>query len=163
MPSWPSQSQQSQEERRVTCVAETPLVALGPSPLLAVGPSAHDFEQVQRRLSELSPGSSAELGPQPSLFPFCSGVLEPLSARARDPTLSALGSRHQHPQRPSSVGPCGGIGQPHGEEAESTFGETCCLPLDRVHRRPGRRSPGDEGFFISSSAGNSGFICPRPF
>lgn len=132
-------------------------------PSVDLGAICTRLQAAQHCLSEPSTGSSAELGPQPSPFPFCSGVLEPPSARAKDPTLSALGCRHQHPQCASTVGPCGRIGQPRGEEAESTFWETSCLPLDRVHRRPGRWSTGDEGFFISSSAGNSGFICPRPF
>lgn len=77
---------------------------------------------VQRCLSELSTGSSAELGvPGHLFFRSVLGFKNHFLLRARDPTLSALGSRHQHLQRPCAVGPCSQIGQPRGEEAESTF------------------------------------------
>lgn len=143
--------------RGLTCVWPRLLPSVGR------GAICTGLQATQRCLSEMSTGSSAELGPQPSPFLFCSGVLEPLSARAKDPTLSALGCRHQHPQCVSTVGPCGRIGQPRGEEAESTFWETSCLPLGQSSQEAREAVHGDEGYFISSSQGNSGFICPRPF
>lgn len=130
---------QSQEEHPVPCVAKTPVIALGPRPSVGQGAICTRLRAVRRCLSELSTGSSAEFGvPSHLFFHSVLGFLNHFLLRARDPTLSALGSRHQHPQRPCAVGPCSQIGQPRGEETESTFWETSCLPLDRVHRRPGR-------------------------
>lgn len=60
LPFWLSQSQ---EEHRVTRVAETPLIALGASPLLALEPSAPPSSQSTVASQELYPGSSVELGP----------------------------------------------------------------------------------------------------
>lgn len=103
LPFWPLQSQ---EEHPVLCVAKTPVIALGPTPLfVGHGAICTRLRAVQRCLSELSTGSSAELWcPRPSLFPFCSGVQEPLSAKSPGP----------HPvrswlQAPASTAPkCGG-------------------------------------------------------
>lgn len=152
LPFWPSQSQEEH-----SCVWPRLLPSVGH------GAICTHLQAAQRCLSESSSGSSAELGPQPSPFPFCSGFLEPLSARAEDPTCQLLAAgtsiRNAHPLWAPAVG----SDNPVERRQRSTFWETSCLPLDRVHRRPGRRSTGDEGFFISSSAGNSGFICPRPF
>lgn len=131
LPFWPLQSQ---EEHPVPCVAKTPVIALGPRPSCWSRSHLHP-----PRSSSALPGSSAELGvPSHLFFHSVLGFSNHFLLRARDPTLSALGSRHQHPQRPCAVGPCSQIGQPRGEETESTFWETSCLPLDRVHRRPGR-------------------------
>lgn len=83
LPFWPLQSQ---EEHPVPCVAKTPVIALGPRPSVGQGAICTRLRAVRRCLSELSTDSSAELGcPQPSLFPFCSGVLEPLSAKSPGP------------------------------------------------------------------------------
>lgn len=83
--------------------------------------------------------SSRAWSPAGSLL---SWVPELLSAKAKNAALSALGSRHQHPHCPSTVGPCSRVGRPRGGEAESTFWQTSCLSLDRVHRRPGSGATG---------------------
>lgn len=83
LPFWPLQSQ---EEHPVPCVAKTPVIALGPRPScwsrshlhLPRSSSALPLRVVDWLLSRT-------WCPQPSLFPFCSGVLEPLSAKSPGP------------------------------------------------------------------------------
>lgn len=152
LPFWSLQSQEETESHRDRDqLWGCPLSA----PLLAVEPSAHTSKQ---------PGVASQSCPlaiQQKLVPaspFCSGVPEPLSARTPPCQLQAPASA-----LPFRSGPCSRVEQPHGEEAESTFWADFLLSAAGQSSQETREwATGDGGFFISS-AGNSGFICPRPF
>lgn len=89
--------------------------------------------------------------------PLRSGVPEPLSARTPPCQLQAPASAW-----PFHSGPRSRLGQPRGEEAESTFWTDFLSATGQSSQETREWATGDEGVFISS-AGNSGFISPRPF
>lgn len=128
-------------------------------------PSAHTCRTAQHCPSEPpAVWQSSRCPPPATLLPILLRGLEPLLLEQRSPPCRLLvpGSSHQHSRGPPR-GPVVGLAAPrrgHGKH----FLAGCCWLCHRTEFAGDQRSAARSGALsISSSAGNSGFICPRPF